>query len=142
MELSAEDRVGLLQAQALYGHILDRFLWDKLDEVFAPDGVFDPSDVGLPIMRGLAEIREKLIPTTEGPDKMRRLNHVTTNSAVVAVGEDGVVKMLAKYIVAADSASISFGEYEDDMVKTAAGWRIRYRKTRRLTRLALAPMQS
>jgi len=138
MPLSAEDMLGLLQAQALYGHVLDRFLWDKLDQVFAPDGVFDPSDVGLPVMRGLDEIREKLIPLEEGPGRDRRHNHIVANPAVIAVGEDGVVKMRSKYIVSGESPFVSFGEYEDEMVKTPDGWRISYRKTRRLTRHHLA----
>lgn len=133
MKLSAEDWVQLLQVQHLYGHVLDAFLWEKLDEVFAPDGVFDPSDVGLPVMRGLAEIREKLIPLEEGPERNHIHNHVATNPAVISVGEDGIVKMRTKYIVSSDSEFLAFGEYQDDMVKTADGWRIKYRKTRRLT---------
>lgn len=133
MKLTAEDMVGLLQVQHLYGHVLDRFLWDKLDEVFAPDGVFDPSDVGLPVMRGLAEIRAKLIPLEEGENRDRVHNHLCANPAVIAVEDDGVVKMRTKYIVSGQNDFLAFGEYEDDMVKTSDGWRIKYRKTRRLT---------
>ncbi|MBV9995384.1 MAG: nuclear transport factor 2 family protein [Caulobacteraceae bacterium] len=133
MRLTAEDMVGLLQVQHLYGHVLDRFLWEKLDEVFAPDGVFDPSDVGLPVMRGLAEIRAKLIPLEEGENRDNVHNHVATNPAVISVGEDGVVKMRTKYIVSSQRDFLAFGEYEDELVKTPTGWRIKYRKTRRLT---------
>ncbi|MBV9996159.1 MAG: nuclear transport factor 2 family protein [Caulobacteraceae bacterium] len=134
MKLGADDWVQLLQVQNLYGHVLDGFLWDKLGEVFAPDGVFDPSDVGLPVMRGLAEIREKLIPIEEGPNRDHIHNHVATNSAVLSVGADGIVKMRTKYIVAGETDTLSFGEYDDDMVKTPDGWRIKRRKTRRVTR--------
>jgi hypothetical protein len=133
MKLTADDMVGLLQVQSLYGHVLDCFLWDKLDEVFAPDAVYDCSDVDLPIVRGMDEIRAMLIPLQEGPNRDKIHNHVTTNPAVIAVGDDGVVKMRSKYIVATDRPFMAFGEYEDDMVKTADGWRIKYRKTRRLT---------
>ena len=133
MFLTAEDKLDLLQLQFLYGHVLDAFLWDRLDELFAEDGVFDPSDVGLPIMRGLAEIREKLIPLEEGPEGKNLHNHVGTNPAIISVGDDGIVKMRSKYIVSGSGDFISFGEYEDDCVKTARGWRIKYRKTRRLS---------
>jgi hypothetical protein len=125
---------GLLQVQNLYGHVLDHFLWDKLGEVFAPDGVFDPRDAGLPLLSGVTEIREKLGAQLEGPDRVRRLNHMAMNPAVIEVREDGVVRMMAKYIVTGDSPFISFGEYEDEMVKTPDGWRIKHRKTRRLSR--------
>ncbi|MBV9509278.1 MAG: nuclear transport factor 2 family protein [Caulobacteraceae bacterium] len=134
MTLTGEDMAGLLQAQHLYGHVLDHFLWDKLGEVFARDGVFDPSDVGLPVMRGVEEIRRGLARLEEDAAHGKLLNHIATNPAVIAVGEDGVVKMRAKYIVTSDPDSVSFGEYEDDMVKTPDGWRIQYRKTRRRTR--------
>jgi hypothetical protein len=133
MQLTAEDRLELLQLQYLYGHVLDAFLWDKLDQVFAADGVFDPSNVGLPVMRGLEEIREKLIPLEEGPNRDNVHNHVGTNPAIIAVADDGVVTMRSKYIVSSDSDFLSFGEYEDECVKTDAGWRIRYRTTRRIS---------
>jgi SnoaL-like domain len=133
MKLTPEDLIELIHIQNLYGHVLDRFLWDKLDEVFAPDGVFDPSNVGLPIMRGLDEIREKLIPLEEGPDGKNVHSHIGTNPAVIDVGEDGIVKMCCKYIVSAENDHISFGEYEDDCVKTDKGWRIKYRKTKRIS---------
>jgi hypothetical protein len=133
MKLTAEDRLDLLELGNLYGHVLDAFLWDRLDEVFAPDGVFDPSDVGLPVMRGLDEIREKLIPLEEGPDRANVHNHIGTNPTIVSVGDDGVVKMRSKYVVAGKGEYLSFGEYEDDCVRTADGWRIAYRKTRRVS---------
>jgi hypothetical protein len=138
MNLTTEDRLDLLQVQHLYGHILDGFLWDRLGEVFAPDGVFDASDVGLPPARGLAAIREGFVRLEARNGAM--LNHVTTNAAIIAVGEDGIVRMRAKYIVAGIE-TLSFGEYEDDCVKTPDGWRIAHRKTRRTIRHRAIPPQ-
>jgi hypothetical protein len=131
MKLTAEDRLDLLQLVNLYGHVLDGFAWDLLDQIFAPDGVFDPSDVGIPAMRGLAEIREKLIPLEEGPERDHVHNHIGTNPAIISVGDDGVVKMRSKYIVSGAGSHISFGEYFDDCVRTPDGWRIKYRRTHR-----------
>lgn len=133
VKLTAEDQLELLQLQHLYGHVLDAFLWDKLDEVFAPDGVFDPSDVGLPVMRGIDEIREKLIPIVEGENKEKLHNHIGTNPAIVGFGENGIVKMRCKYIIAGERDYLSFGEYLDDCIKTDKGWRFLYRKTKRIT---------
>ena len=134
MELTADDKVDLIHLSNLYGHVLDAFLWEKLDQIFAPDGVFDPSDVGLPIMHGLDEIRAKLIPIEEGPDGDRIHIHVGTNAAIIAVGDDGVVHMRSKYLFSTPQAtSINFGEYEDSCIKTPEGWRIKYRKTRRVS---------
>ena len=90
-------------------------------------GFSTPSDVGLTVMKGLDEIREKLIPIERGV----RMHH-GMNPAIISVGDDGIVKMRSKYIVAGERGFISFGEYEDDCVKTDKGWRIRYRKTRRI----------
>lgn len=131
--LTADDKLELLQLQYLYGHVLDAFLWDRLDELFADDGVFDPSDVGLPIMRGLAAIREQLIPLEEGPDGTNLHSHVGTNPAIIGETDDGRVNMRSKYIVVSTGDYISFGEYEDVCVKTDRGWRIQYRKTRRVS---------
>jgi hypothetical protein len=128
LPLSVEDRLDLLDLQHLYGHVLDRGLWDRIGEIFTEDGVFDPSDVGLPAMAGLAEIREKLIPLEEGAGPTRC--HHSTN-AVVLDATPRRAKMLSKYLCSAGSSAISYGEYEDELTKTPDGWRIAYRKTRR-----------
>ncbi|MGE0386858.1 MAG: nuclear transport factor 2 family protein [Gammaproteobacteria bacterium] len=126
--LTVQDRIELLDLQGLYGHVLDRGLWDRIGEVFAADGVFDPSDVGLPPMRGLDEIREKLIPLEEGAGPTRC--HHSTNAVILDAGS-GRARMLSKYLCSAGAAAISYGEYEDDLVRTPAGWRIALRRTRR-----------
>ena len=131
--LTADDRLDLLHLQYFYGHVLDAFLWNRLDEIFADDGVFDPSDVGLPIMRGLDEIREKLIPLEEGPSRDHVHNHIGTNPTIIAEMPDGTVQMRCKYIASGAGDYISFGEYFDECVKTERGWRIKHRKTRRIT---------
>lgn len=128
LSLTLADRLELLELQNLYGHVLDRGLWDRIGEIFTDDGVFDPSDVGLPAMEGLEEIRAKLIPLEEaaGPER----SHHSTN-AVILEAASGRATMLSKYLCSAGAAVISYGEYEDDLVKTADGWRIARRKTRR-----------
>ncbi|MBV9843349.1 MAG: nuclear transport factor 2 family protein [Sphingomonadaceae bacterium] len=124
--LSVEDRLALLDLQNLCGHVLDRGLWDRIGEIFAADGVFDPSNVGLPPMTGLAEIREKLIPLEDGAGPTRC--HHSTNAVILAADGDRAT-MLSKYLCSAGPAAISYGEYEDECVRTAEGWRIARRKT-------------
>ena len=133
VNLSLADRIALLDLQHLYGHVLDRGLWDRIGHIFSEDGVFDPSSVGLPAMHGLEEIREKLIPLEEaaGP---RRCHHST--NAVILEGSGDRARMLSKYICASESLAVAYGEYEDDLVRAADGWRIACRKTfRRATGL-------
>jgi hypothetical protein len=123
-----EDRLDLLELQALYGHILDRHEWGRLDEIYADDAVFDATSVGVPAMHGLAEIREKLIPLEESGVT---LAHHSTNAVVLEAGETSA-RMLSKYITHHLTAAVSFGEYEDELVKTADGWRIARRTARRI----------
>lgn len=135
IDLSLADRIELLELQHLYGHVLDRGLWERIGHVFSEDAVFDPSNVGLPAMHGLAEIREKLLPLEDaaGP---RRCHHST--NAVIVEGSGDRARMLSKYICSSEGSAISYGEYEDDLVRTSEGWRIARRTTfRRATGLPL-----
>ena len=126
IDLPLADRLALLDLQHLYGHVLDRGLWEQIGHVFSDDGVFDPSNVGLPAMHGLAEIREKLIPLEEaaGPERC----HHSTNAIILEATGDRA-RILSKYICSSQTSAVAYGEYEDDVIRTADGWRVARRKT-------------
>lgn len=76
MTLQPADFVGIHQLLALYGHIVDAREWDRVNELFADDAVFDMSELGT--------------PPVVGPDAIGRLwasqshpiAHHTTNMVV------------------------------------------------------------
>ena len=125
--MNAQDRMDIIDVQHLYGHVLDRGLWGRIGEVFSPEGIFDPSDVGLPPMRGLEEIREKLIPLEDrNPSRCHHASNI-----VITPNADGTASVASKYICNHATGVISFGEYADRMRRTDQGWRIVERKTSR-----------
>jgi len=126
--LKLEDRLDLLDLQALYGHILDRREWERLGEIYTEDAVFDATSVGIPVMSGLSSIREALVPLEESGVT---LAHHSTN-AVLVEATDTTARMLSKYIAHHLTASVAYGEYEDELVKLREGWRIRRRTARRI----------
>ncbi|NIH86596.1 hypothetical protein FHX45_003489 [Amycolatopsis granulosa] len=58
LNITAEDRVAIHEVIALHGHVADDRDWDRLDEVFTDDVVFDVTDYGYGTLRGLRAMRE------------------------------------------------------------------------------------
>jgi SnoaL-like domain len=123
MKLSPADRLEIFEAQNFYGFVFDG-RWEFLDRVFTADAEFDASESTLPAVRGLAAIQEHVTEFHSG----LRTNHMATNSSIVDVRDDGVVTAITKYLVLLNGGVLVSGTYEDELVKTAAGWRISKRR--------------
>ena len=131
MSLSIGDRIELHELAGRYGDIVDDRNWPGLDTVFTEEAVFEVVD--LVSMEGLGRIRQYMENEGRHP-----LAHLITNIHIRE--EAGQVQLLSRGIFPIASRKggpghrVFYGSYYDQVVKTAAGWRISYRifSTRRL----------
>jgi 3-phenylpropionate/cinnamic acid dioxygenase small subunit len=124
MALETRDLVEIQMLLARYGHILDERDWAALDEVFTEDIVFDASDSGLGVMRGIPEIVERWQEPFDG----HPLGHYTTN-VFAFEGPDGSVRVRSKHL-GPRVGTITLLTYEDVVRRTADGWRLAERVAR------------
>jgi 3-phenylpropionate/cinnamic acid dioxygenase small subunit len=118
MALETGDLVEIQMVLAHYGHILDDRDWDALDQVFTEDIVFDASDSGLGVMRGIEEIVEHWREPFDG----HPLGHYMTN-VVIREDDDGTVRARSKHL-GTRVGTITLMTYDDVLRRTDAGWRL------------------
>ena len=58
MPLDTRDLIEIHMLLALYGHTIDDRDWSAMDQVFTEDIVYDATDFGLGVMRGIPAIVE------------------------------------------------------------------------------------
>ena len=123
--MDASDIIEIHQLLGLYGHVVDAGDWDRFNELFEPDAVLDYTAVRAPrVFRGVDEIRE-YFRTANHPSA----HHVTN---IVVVDSEGEVRVRSKFFAPYTRPSHTpkrwyGGDYEDVVVRTAAGWRFRRR---------------
>ncbi|WP_435592580.1 nuclear transport factor 2 family protein [Nocardia sp. bgisy118] len=124
-DITVADRVAIHETIALHGHLADDRAWDRLDEVFADDVVFDLTDYGYGTLHGLRAMRDLARGSRDAANQP--MGHHVTN--IVIVGQDCEnVRVRSKALaVAADGTSAS-AVYEDVLLREPRGWRIGYRK--------------
>jgi ketosteroid isomerase-like protein len=126
MTLDTRDLIEIHMLLALYGHTIDERHWSAIDQVFTDDIVYDATDFGLGVMRGIPAIVEAWKEPFEHP-----LAHHTTN-IVITEDPDGTVRARAKHIGPHSDHTV-YLTYHDVLRKTAHGWRIAERVARRRT---------
>jgi uncharacterized protein (TIGR02246 family) len=121
--MTTDDIVAIHQLLARYGHAADAADRRLLAEVFTDDAVFDSGASDMR-MEGLEAIAAwfALGKPPHPP------SHHTTN---IEVYEDGdVVRVRSKYLaINSDTGLPRSGDYNDIVVRTEAGWRIRFRRS-------------
>lgn len=133
--LTVDDRAELLQLVAGYGVYQDRREFDRLDEVFTDDAVFD-YPVG--VLHGLREFRAFLDKALFLDDAQRgwaATQHLMHTTLFEEDGDEvtGFVHVTAHHAVGSLPApqervySVT-GTYRDRYVRTDAGWRIGHRQ--------------
>jgi hypothetical protein len=123
--LAAEDRFEITQVLARYGHVMDRRDFAALPGVFAPDATFDVSSVGGPIYRGLSQIEDFLALG----DSIHPPFHLLANAWVYEQGD--AVRSLSKWLTVDRHTGLPrSGDYHDEWLLTADGWRIAVRVAR------------
>jgi hypothetical protein len=129
MSLSVGDRLEVHEVIALHGHLCDAGSYARFGEVFTPDLEVDVSDLGLRPVPADDSSRSRLetyiaVAHRRAPGSALAM-HVTN----VIVGEDGDgARAWSKGITVNQDGSVASFTYEDQLVRTSRGWRIRRRK--------------
>jgi len=111
------DRLELHELPGRYGDAIDDRAWDRLDDIFSPNGVFDLTAVGGARHEGLAAIKEFM-------DGARHpLAHLMMN-IYVDESPGGDVQLHFRILAPMDGGSMGTAAYCDDVVRTTAGWRV------------------
>jgi len=124
------DRLEIHDTITRYSYGLDQRLWKQWDLAFTPDAILDFSTVGLSEMTTAAarELFTKSDPIRHGGQ------HLLLNTLITLAGDTATARseLLLFTSVKTDvegKAQLNSGGgwYDDDLVRTADGWRIRRR---------------
>jgi SnoaL-like protein len=119
MAFNAEDRIAVHELLALHGHLVDSGAFDRLDELFTGDFVYDVQAFGLGVLEGAAAFTEA--SRALGDDNP--LGHHVTNVMVVSATTDTATVRSKGIGILADGTSGTV-VYEDVVRRTPDGWRI------------------
>jgi hypothetical protein len=121
------DVVEITQTLHRYGQIVDTHAWEHLDEVFTDAAVFDITEFRGSRLDGLAAIRA-MFESSSPPYSVQIVN------VVVSPGDEpGTARAYSKNLGLLPKGRVGSASYDDELVKTAAGWRVasRYARARR-----------
>ena len=129
--MDTADRLELHELPGRYGDAIDDRDWNRLDQIFTEDAVFDLTDVGARRLVGIDDIKAFMDTEARHPR-----THTMTNIYVDEV--DGAVKLNFRIVALLPEGKVGTASYYDDVVKTADGWRVQNRVTtlRRRDRIA------
>jgi len=134
MKLTADDRLDIIELPGRYADALDTLQPEQLRDVFTHDAVWEMLESG-PRLVGIDEIMTFMANPNVHPGA-----HLMTNIYIVGTAEahdSGLVVHLSSrgiYPVGPSDrknpTAVFYGRYDDDVVRTDAGWRIRHRRYR------------
>jgi hypothetical protein len=119
--MDAADVVEINQLLTRYGQIVDTRAWDELADVFTHDALFDTSDFGQGRLEGLDAIR-KMFAGSNPPYSVNIVNIVVSDGE-----EPGTARAYSKNLGLLPKGRVGSASYDDELVKTGAGWRVRHR---------------
>jgi hypothetical protein len=122
MPLSAEQTLEIHRLVSLHGHLADIGEFERFDEVFTDDIVYDLEDMGAGTLHG----RDALRAAAAAMGERNPVGHHVTN-VVVTEGHDGEVRVRSKGIGILKDGRAGSVVYEDRLRQTSAGWRIAHR---------------
>jgi 3-phenylpropionate/cinnamic acid dioxygenase small subunit len=118
--ITTVDRLELHELPGRYGDAIDDRDWRALDRIFTADAVFDLTDLGVPLLVGLPEIKRFMDEDAQHPK-----THMMTNIYVDET--DAGVELNFRIVALQRGGLTGTASYYDDVVKTAAGWRVQHR---------------
>ncbi len=121
------DRLELHELPGRYGDAIDDRNWPALANIFTEDATFDLTDLGIPMLEGLARIQQFMDVEAQHPR-----THMMTNIYVDET-TDGV-KMYFRIVALRGKGLVDSASYYDEVVKTASGWRVKHRVVTRRRR--------
>jgi len=120
MAISTDDRLAIYELIALHGHLMDAGDFDRLNELFTDDFVYDLEHLGYGRLQGARAFVDAAIAL--GDDNP--LGHHVTNSLVIAEEDDGAIRVRSKGIGIRANGSCGTVVYEDLVRRTEGGWRV------------------
>jgi hypothetical protein len=120
MTISTDDRLAIYELIALHGHLMDAGEFDRLDELFTDDFVYDLELLGYGQLKGAVALVEAAVALGDA----NPLGHHVTNTLVIGEADDGSVRVRSKGIAIRGDGSAGTVAYEDVVRRTGAGRRI------------------
>ena len=114
------DRLELHELPGRYGDAIDDRDWDRLDQIFTADAVFDLTDLGAPRLEGLDAIKRYMAEDANHPR-----THTMTNIYVDETAEGATLRF--RILALLPERRVGTASYYDDVVRTAEGWRVQNR---------------
>jgi SnoaL-like domain len=117
------DRLAITDLTITYTWALDQRNFEQLREVFLPNAVFDIAGVPFAgIDAIITKVSESLTPLDDS-------QHIISNHQITIDGDTGTCRcyLQAQHVRRAAEGGPNFifaGRYEDEVVRTAEGWRI------------------
>ena len=128
---SAEDILAIQAVVVLYGFLVDDREWDRFDQVFTEDAVVDFRDQSAQPPRGLAPIVGRAEIVRQFRDVLTHpYQHMLVNHVIEDVSADEVV-VRSKALLPMPGGTVADVLYRDTVVRTADGWRISRKATKR-----------
>jgi len=132
MELTTDDRLDIIELPGRYADALDTLQPEQLRDVFTDDAVWEV--VGGIRLEGLDDIMAFM-----GRPDVHPGAHLMTNIYIADVdsdaeGDGAVVRLRSRGIYPVgpsdrhNPTAVFYGRYDDDVVRTDSGWRIRHRR--------------
>lgn len=119
--MNPDDRIAITDLISLHGHLVDS--GEPTDDLFTPDVEYDVTDLGGGVLVGPTAIRE----AGEALGDKNPVAHHVTNVILTEAGPDQVIARSKGFGVMADGGCGSV-TYDDLIVRTVDGWRIRRRR--------------
>ena len=121
MPLTTTDRLAIHELVSLHGHLADDRRSEDLDLLLTPDASYDVSAYGLGVVQGLPALIE-LFSSAPGDQP---IGHHVTNVIVTADPDlDDRAQVRSKGLSVMADGRAGTVVYEDNVVRTADGWRI------------------
>lgn len=117
--LNADDRWEISETLSLHGHIFDGGHLDRLEEIFAPEVVYDLSDAGVGTFEGIEAIRSATLKLGAANPIAHHLTNV-----VIADEENGLVTVQSKGLMIMANGTIGSVNHLDTLRRHNGRWRI------------------
>jgi hypothetical protein len=129
MSLTADDRLNIQEVIALHGHLCDSTSYHRFDEVFTSDLEVDASDLGLAPLPAGDPSQSRLDTYIAAAHRNGPARALAVHVTNIIVGEDGDdARAWSKGITVNPDGTVASFSYEDQLVRTDSGWRIRRRR--------------
>lgn len=122
MTLSTADRLAIHELMSLHGHLVDSGEFERFDELFTLDVLYDLRDYGGAELRGIPAI----VAAAKALGEANPLSHHVTNVVVTVEGD--VVRVRSKGIGVRTDGSVGAVVYDDEVQRGVDGWRIARRR--------------